>query len=223
MSSTIWRALTRNLGWRLGALLLAILLWIATAGQSELVTTHTVPILYQNLSVNLLIGSEALDSVRLELRGPTTKITPSSLADLAVTLNLSDIKGPGQRTFTLSGAELNLPPGVTFIRAVPSQLRMDFARRIQKEVPVGIQITGTPPAGYRVTAQDVSPATVLIAGAERRVSLIMDAQTDALDLSKLTGPAEFHVNAYVADSHVWLESPSMVTVRLNIEKDQSIK
>lgn len=220
---TIWRALTRNLGWRLGALVLAILLWIATVGQPELVTTHPVPVLYKNLASNLLIGSDAVDSVRLELRGAATKLTSANLEDAAITLELSDVKDPGQRTFTLSGAELSLPPGVRFLRAVPSQLRLDFVRRIQKEVPVGIQIGAQPPPGYRISAQDVSPATVLIAGSDRRVSQIRDAQTDALDLSKSTGPGEFRVNAFVADSHVWLESPSMVTVRINIEKDPSIK
>lgn len=219
----LWRALTRNLGWRLGALLLALLLWMATVGQPELVTTHTVPVLYKELLPNLLIGFDAVDQVRLELRGSATKLTSANLADLAVTLNLSDVTGPAQRTYTISGQELHLPTGVTFLRAIPSQLRVDFARRVQKEVPVGIQIGVPPPAGYRIASQEIIPPTVLIAGPERRVGEIADAQTDAIDLSKATTSNEFHVNVFVADSHVWLESPSMVTVRLNIEKDTAVK
>jgi YbbR domain-containing protein len=219
-TTSIWRGLTRNLGWRLGSLMLAILLWMATVGQPELVTTHTVPILYKDLPANLLIGSEALDAVRLELRGSAPKLTSASLADLAITLNLADVKDPGQRTFTLSGSELHLPSGVTFLRAVPSQLRVDVVRKIEREVSVAIQI-GTPPAmGYHIASQDVTPATVRIAGPERRVATIAEAETDAIDLSKITGLTEIRVNAFVADSHVWLESPSLVTVRVNIEKDK---
>ena len=52
------------------SLVLAMLLWFAIVGEPELVTTHTVPILYRNLPPDLLIGSDAVDQVRVELRGP---------------------------------------------------------------------------------------------------------------------------------------------------------
>jgi diadenylate cyclase len=215
----IWRRLTHNLGWKLGALVLAILLWVATVGEQELVTTHAVPILYRNLPADLLVSSDAVDVVRVELRGPESKLTPASLADLAITLNLSDIAGPGQRTFTLSDADLHLPPGVRFLRAVPSQLRIGFPRRVFKDVPVDIQIGAQPAAGYRIVSQEVVPPTVRIVGPEGRVSAITGAQTDPIDVHTATTATEIRVNAFLSDAQVWMETPSLVTVRLNIEKN----
>jgi YbbR domain-containing protein len=216
-------ALTRHMSWKLGALMLAILLWVATVGEPELVTTHTVPILYKDLKPGLLIGYDAADTVRVELRGPRSKLGPASLADLAIMLDVSDVDGTTQRTFTLSGADFHLPPGVAFLRAVPSQLRVAIARQVAKDVPVEIQIGAKPGAGYRIVAQDVSPATVRITGPENRLAVITSAQTDVLDLSGITANTAKNVNVFLADTHVWLESSPLVTVRVNIEKDTSVK
>ena len=211
-------ALTLHWSWKLAALAIAITLWVATVGETELVTTHTVPILYKDLKPGLLIGYDAADSVRVELRGPRSKLGPASLADLAIMLDVSDANGTTQKTFTLSGKELHLPEGVTFLRAVPSQLRVGIARQAAKDVLIQIQIGAPPAAGYRIAAQDVSPATIRITGPETRVAAIASAQTDAIDLSRITSDTEVRVNTFVTDSHVWLESSPIVTVKVNIEK-----
>jgi len=215
---TVWREIRRNLPWKLGSLFLAVLLWIAVEGEPELVATHSVPILYKNLSPDLVIGSDALDSVRVELRGPTSKLTAGNLSDLAVMIDLATIGGPGERTFTLSGSNLHPPQGVTVLRAEPSQLRLRFARLQRKDVPVRIRIGEPPPPGYRVAEQTATPDQVRITGPEQRVKQVESAQTDSIDLSAVTGTAEFHVNTFVADPQVGIESSSTVTVKVIVEK-----
>lgn len=214
------RSLARNWYWKLGALTLAILLWFTTVGEPELVTTHNVPVLYKNLQSDLLIGPDTVDAVRVELRGPASKLSASSLSDLALLLNLADVHGSGQKTFTLSDADLHVPPGVTFVRAIPSQLRVTLARRISKQIPVQVEIGTPPPPGYRIAQQQVIPPSVEIAGPEQRVAAITAARTDAIDLHAATPISETAVNVYVADPRVWLESPAMVTVRIALEKNK---
>ena len=211
-------SITRNFGWKLGSLGLAVLLWILILGEPELVTTHTAPILYKGLPHGLLIGSDALDSVRVELRGPSGKVSPDRLAEMAVLLDLSDVKGPGERTFTLSDADFHLPQGVTFLRSVPSQLRVRFSRLITREVPVTIRISAPPPDGYRVVSQEAVPATARIAGPEARVEAVAGAETDAIDLSGVRGSAEFKVSAFVSDPQVRFEASPVVTVKVVVEK-----
>jgi hypothetical protein len=214
----MWRAITHNFGWKLGALALAIALWFAIVGEPELVTTRAVPILYKNLPADILIGSDAVDSVRLELRGPSGRLSAGSLADLTVTLDLAGVNGPGERTFTLSDSSLHLPEGVAFLRAIPSQLRLRFARRKMKEVPVQVRFAHPPPDGYQIVAQQVIPDVLQVAGPEPRVDATDMAQTDAIDLGAVTKYAEIRVNTYVADPQVWLQSLPMVTVKLTVEK-----
>ncbi len=222
-TSRVTGLLTRNVWWKLAALMLAVLLWAAIVGEPEIVTTHAVPILYKNLLPDLLIGSDAIDEVRVELRGPVSKLNPGSLGDVAILIDLAGVTSPGQRTFTLSGTDLRVPQGIAFMRAVPSQLRIAFARKISRDVPVQVQIAAPPPAGYHIDAQDSSPAVVRISGPENRVNAIASAETDAIDLSRSTAAAQFKVNVFVPDARVWLESDPAVTVRINIEKDKSTK
>jgi YbbR domain-containing protein len=214
----IWRAISRNLIWKLGSLLLAVLLWIAIEGEPELVVTHSVPIFYKNLPPDLLIGSTALDRVEVELRGPSSKLTSSNLSDLAVMVDLATVGGAGERTFTLSNNDLHPPQGVTFLRAVPSQLRLRFARLQKKDVPVQIRIAEPPPPGYRVVAQTATPDQVRITGPEVRVNQADNAQTDGIDLSAVTQTSEFRVSTFVADPLLGIESSPMVTVKVIIEK-----
>jgi hypothetical protein len=214
------RLITHNFGWKLGSLALAVLLWFAILGEPELVTTHTAPILYKSLPQGLLIGIDALDQVRVELRGPSGKLTPDRLAETAVLLDLTDVNGPGERTFTLSDADFHLPQGVTFLRSVPSQLRVRFARLISREVPVAIRISAPLPPGYRIVRQETVPDKLRIAGPEGRVNAVANAETDALNLSGITGNAELKANAFISDPQVRFEASPAVTVKLIVEKNQ---
>jgi hypothetical protein len=214
------RLITRNFWWKLGSLALSVFLWFSILGEPELVTTHTAPILYKSLPEGLLIGSDALDQVRVELRGPSGKLSPDRLAEMAVLLDLSGVKGPGERTFTLSDADFHLPQGVTFLRSVPSQLRVRFARLVSREVPVTIRIYPPLPAGYRLVRQEAVPPTLRIAGPEGRVAAVPGAETDAIDLSAVTDSRELKATAFIADPQVRFEMSPVVTVKLTVEKNQ---
>lgn len=214
----MWRRLFRNAGWKLGSLGLAIILWFAVVGEPELATIHNVPVLYRNLPQGLLIGSNAIDTVRVELRGPTSRLTNVALAEVAVMLDLSSVEGPGERTFTLSDADIRLPDGVTFLRSIPSQMQLRFARVKSKDVPVTIRFGLPLGPGLRIARQEVTPETLQISGPENRVDAVASAQTDAIDLSGIHQDAEIRVNTFVADPQVWMESSPVVTVRLTIEK-----
>src|SRR5580700_10224284 len=208
------KLLTHHFGWKLGSLTLAVLLWFAILGEPELVTTHTAPILYKNLPRDLLIGSDALDQVRVELRGPSGKLSPDRLAEMAVLLDLSDVKGPGERTFTLSDADFHLPQGVTFLRSVPSQLRVRFARLVSRDVPVNVRVYAPPPPDYRIVRQEAVPQVLRIAGPEGRVNSVTSADTDAIDLSGITASRDIKVTAFISDPQIRFEVSPIVTVKL---------
>ena len=214
----LWRRLVHNLGWKLGSLAVSILLWFAIVGEPEVATIHNVPILYKNLPPNLLIGSNAVDAVRVELRGPSSRLSNAALADVAFMLDLTSVEGPGERTFTLSDADIRLPDGVSFLRSIPSQLRLRLARLKSKEVPVEIRFGSPIGAGYRVVTQDVTPPVIRISGPENRIDAISSAPTDVIDLGGVTQSAEVRVNTFVPDPQVWFDSPPLVTVRLTVEK-----
>jgi len=219
----LWRRLTHNLGWKLISLALSIVLWYVVVGEPELVTIQSVPLLYRNLPRQLILLSDSPSDVRAELRGPAGRLTRSTLSDVFAALDLAGISGPGMQTFTLSEADFNLPQGVAFLRAVPSQVTLSFDEILTKTVPVIIQLNGALPQGYRLAGKTVEPSTLNVSGPRIRVSGIESAQTDRVSLNGLAQTTDIRVNAFVSESRVQFESPPVVTVHLIIEKTEDAR
>jgi YbbR domain-containing protein len=211
------RLVPKNLGWKLGSLLLAVLLWLAFSAAPDIVTTHTSPILYRNLAPSLLVAGDAPENIHVELRGPASQLTAASLADTVALFDLASVSGPGERTFTISDANLNLPRNVSFLRAVPSQLRLRFARLLTRDVPVQIRFAGTLPPGRQLVSKTSTPETLRIAGSETQVLSVENVETDAIDLSSVIESGEYHVNTFVSNPQVRFESSPIVTVKLAVE------
>jgi hypothetical protein len=124
----LWRALTRNLGWRLLSVLLAVLLWVAVEGEPELVTLQPVPVFYRNVESNLALVANPPNSVRIELRGAADVLSRDNLANVAVLLDLAGLTEPGERVFPVTKTNLTLPAGVRFVRSDPPELRLHLDR-----------------------------------------------------------------------------------------------
>lgn len=210
--------LTRNFGWKAGSLLLAVLLWAAFSAEPDIVTEHTVPILYRGLPQQYLVTGNVPNSIEVELRGASGLLTASSLADTVVLLDASSVDSPGEKTVTIGSENLNLPRGVTFLRAVPSQLRLRFSRIASKDVPVEVRFSGELPSGYKIASKTVEPTTLRVVGSEARVDSVMGVETDAIDLTHATQSGTFRVNAFVNDPQIGFDSSPVVTVRIAVEK-----
>jgi YbbR domain-containing protein len=196
---------TRNLPWKIFALTIAVLLWIAVANEPELSTFVSVPVEFKDLPETLEIASDLVDKVELEMSGPSGELRNFSNTGTAVVLDMSDAM-PGERTYTIGDGEVKLPRGITLIRAIPSQLHFSFERRKVRSVPIAVRFSQAP-AKFRV-----SPEKVTIEGPESRVSRIDAVPTDLVDVSGLHGTGTFHVNAYVQDPHVRITSETAVTI-----------
>jgi hypothetical protein len=132
----VWRALTRNLGWRLLSVLLAITLWIAVDGEPELVTLQAVPVYYQNVESNLALVANPPAAVRIELRGASDVLSRDNLANVAVLLDLAGLTEPGERVFPVTRANITLPAGVRFVRSDPPELRLHLDRTSKGNPPL---------------------------------------------------------------------------------------
>jgi YbbR domain-containing protein len=209
------KLLTRNLGWKLLSLAIAVALWIIAAREPEVATTLSLPIEFKNIPDDLDIGGNLPDRVRLEVRGPTGRLSRDNLADAAVVLDLSDARG-GERTYTIRSSSVSLPFGVVFYRAVPSQVTLRFDQLITRSVDVRPIFVKTPD-GYRVGSSVLEPAKVWIRGPEERVNNISQVMTDPVDLTGVVSQKEFRTRINVGDPLVRLEAPE-VTLKVTLER-----
>jgi YbbR domain-containing protein len=212
------KLLTGNLGWKLLSLLIAVALWIAVAREPELATSLAVPIDFKSLPEDLDIGSNAPDRVRLEIRGPSGRLSRDNLNDVAVVLDLSDAHA-GERTYNIRPSNINLPAGVSFYRALPSQITLRFDKLATREVEIVLApYSKGPPEGYRVRAYTLEPSKTRLRGPEERLKSITRVTLDPVDLSGVVSRAEFHTHVNVGDPQVRLEVPTDVKLKVTLEK-----
>ena len=208
---------TRNPGWKLLSILIAIVLWISVAREPEVATSLSVPVDFRNMRDDLDISGNLPDRVRLEVRGPSGRLTRENLSTVAVVLDLSDAHA-GERTYDIRGRNLNLPSGVVFYRAVPSQLTLRFDQLVFKEEPVQ-PVYVNKPAGFRVASQQIVPAQVRVRGSEDRIRKINEVKTDPVDLKGVTGQKMIRTHLNVGDPQVRLVNvPADISVRVTLEK-----
>jgi YbbR domain-containing protein len=198
-------------------LAMAVALWIAVAREPEVATSLSVPVDFRNMRDDLDIDGNLPDRVRLEVRGPSGSLTRDNLSTVAVVLDLSDAHA-GERTYSIRGRNLNLPAGVVFYRAVPSQLTLHFEQLVYKEETVE-PVFVNKPAGYRIVSQQFSPTKVHVRGSQDRVQAINQIRTDPMDLSGVVGEQVLHTHLNVGDPIVRVtDAPTDIAVRVKLEK-----
>jgi len=208
--------LLSDLGWKLACLGAAVLLWIGASGPRELTTSISAPVQYRNLPRALDISSDMVEQVHLHLRGPSGELSRLAPRGAVVVIDLSKVRVPGERTFTIERGMLNLPADVALERAVPAQIRLRLENRASREVPVALKLHKVP-AGLEVVSQEMAPAQIAIMGPESRVSAVQQVETDPLDLSGVeAGEIEMRTNVFAGDPQVSIAGSSVVKVTLRL-------
>jgi YbbR domain-containing protein len=211
---------THNIGWKLISLAAAFFIWMNIASEPELATILSAPVEYKNYPKDLEISSPVVDSVNVETRGPSGQLHDLSEARIAAIVDFSSVKAPGERTITLTSAQLNLPRGIQLIRVIPAQLRFAFERRATRILRVEVPYSGEIPQGLVVAHADIIPPTLTIAGPESRVAAVQGAVSDPFDLSQLPASKEQKLSVYIAEPQVRFVSVPQVTVKVHLEKSQ---
>lgn len=207
-----------NIGLKVLSLAGAVVLWALVGAEPDLETSISVPIEFHNMPQHLELISEQTPNVYLMVRGPSGKVRNINRSEVAVVLDLFNVRQPGAQTFTLDTSQVVLPRGVRLMRAVPSQVRLNLEKRLTHEVRVLPRFTGTYTAGYEVASYTIDPPMLKVVGPESRVALLDYVTTDPIDLSTLVGSASYPRNAYLEDPHLRFENLQSVRVHVEMKK-----
>ena len=209
---------TENIGLKVVSLMVAVFVWLNIASEPELATILSAPVEYKNYPKDLEISSNIVESVDVEARGPSGRLTDLSSARISAVVDFSSVKAPGERTFTLTSAQLNLPRGIDLIRIIPAQLRFRFEHRASKVLQVQVPFSGTIPAGVSIASTQIIPPTLTITGPESRVAAVPRAVSDPVDLGQITADTQQKVSVYIAEPEVRFMTTPQVTVKIRVAK-----
>ncbi len=212
------RFLTRNLLWKLFALVAAFGVWLNVASEPELATIVSVPVEYNNFPKDLDISSNIVESIDVEARGPSGPLRNLRDSHIAAIVDFASVRAAGRRTFTLTASELRLPRGIELIRTIPAQLQFQFERRATRAVPVRIGFSGKPAAGFSVGQTDVEPPQLTITGPESRVLSAKPLEADPFDLTGVSGDTERKLAVFAAEPEVRILNAPQVTVKVHVRQ-----
>jgi hypothetical protein len=208
--------LTRNLLWKLVALAAAFAIWLDVANEPELATIVSVPVEYNHFPKDLEISSDIVETIDLEARGPSGQLRSLHDSRIAAIVDFASVTVPGERTFTLTTAELKLPRGIELIRTIPAQVRFTFERRVTREVPVDVGFSGQLPAGFSMAGVEVNPPQLQIAGPESHVLGSGKLKSDPFNLTNVTSDTVQTLAVYAQESEVRILNAPQVRVKIHI-------
>jgi len=187
----VWRRLLLHNGrLKLAALLLAAVFWAFVRTDETVVSQRVlrVPLNVEGLATNRAVTGLP-ERIEVRVSGPSSRVSALNPDGIDALLDLRGVTGAFEQP-----VRVFLPQGLTVVWTRPAELLGTVETREEKTVPVTAATFGVGP-NDSVSTVDVSPAEVVVSGAEARIERV----TQALVPVDLNGQ-QAEGRAYAADA-----------------------
>ena len=171
-----------NLGLKIAAILLSIVLWffVTSRGQSEI--SIDVPLELKNMPQGLELVNHGTKTVNLNIKGQERFIKNVSASNVRVSLDLSKAKR-GEGTYYINREDIKLPRSITVTNINPPSVRVTTEETVSKTVKVVPVIVGEPQKGFYLKSAEVLPETIVIEGVRSEIAKVSALKTEPLDIT----------------------------------------
>jgi YbbR domain-containing protein len=97
-------------------------------------------------------------------------------------------------TYRFFSDNIHVPIGVKVQSISPTSILIKLEPIKHRDVPVKLELRGTPPDGYRITHVELKPAVVRISGAETKVDAVTEVSTTPVDVTGIRQTLEREVS-----------------------------
>ena len=171
-----------RLGTKLAVLGFVSLVWYFLVFGQRLVTSVTVPVEYRNVAESLVLSGRPATSLEVRLRGTRAALSGVNPESLRATVDLGATER-GTNFVAVGREDVNVPAGVELVGTEPAGLRLTLERVQRLRVRVRARLRGEPARGYAVAAVTVVPGTVEVLGPESAVANLQAVYTEPVDLT----------------------------------------
>lgn len=165
--------LFENLGLKLAALLLALIVYLNVYTERPADMIVSFPLELEGLADSLAIAGPVPAVLQAELRGTGKQLLRLRLTEPPVKVSLVGVQ-PGRFTRSLKVEDLPIIPGegIEVERLVgPSTLQVQIDRRRVRHLPVAARVEGFPAQGYIWTGEVIAqPAVLEVSGPEHALA-----------------------------------------------------
>jgi len=205
----------RHFGLKVLSLLIALLLWMAVAGEETVERGLRVPLELQQLPPNLELTGEVPTTVDVRLRGGSGALSRVGAGDVVAVLDLRSAR-PGRRVFSLTQDQVRVPFGVDVVQISPSAVAVVFEESSSRQVQVVPAIDGRPAPGFVVESTSADPATVEVVGPESAVERVTEATTEPVSIDNATTNVTDTVIVGFLDSSLRLRTPKPARITVEV-------
>ena len=205
----------RNFRLKLISLLIALLLWIALTSEPKSEVGFRVPLEFRNAPQHVEMLGDTANSIDIRLSGISSLVKRIDASDISASVDLSDWS-PGERTYSITGANLRIPFGVGVTTITPNKIRLRFEKTQQKTVEIRPRIVGQPAEGFQVDSMSCRPQETELVGAASHLAKVQAVQTDSIDITGRSESYKGKVHLYVEDPLVRLAKDQETTLEVLI-------
>ncbi len=215
----ILRFFTEDLGTKVLALLIAVVLWFAMSFLgTRTVVVQEVPVGTVNLPGDLALAAP-LEPVDVKIRAPRTLLRQREAGDLVRAF--VDLAGRGLGAQSSDVVVTPTDARVDVVVVVPDRINLTLDPVVQRQVSVVVIPDGTPADGYAVGAATAEPKTVLARGALGRLQSVSGIEVKVpIGGASATVEGEF---SFSPPEGITVVSPDRVRVKLDITQSEVTK
>ncbi len=205
----------RHIGLKLLSLLIAVLLWMAVAGEETVERGLRVPLELQQFPAGLEVTGELPVTVDVRVRGASGTLSRVAAGDVVAVLDLRGARS-GRRLFPLTPEQVRVPFGVEVVQVTPSAVALAFEPSAARQVRVVPSVDGRPAPGYIVGPVTSDPAVVDVVGPESAVKRATEALTEPVSIAGARERVRETVTIGLVDPALRLKNPRPATVTVQI-------
>jgi len=206
----------RHLGLKLLSLGLAVLLWMAVAGEEIVERGLRVPLELQQLPSSVELSGDMPTGVDVRVRGGSGALSRVGPGDVVAVLDLRGAR-PGRRLFPLTPDQVRAPFGVEIVQVMPSAVAMTFEASATRTVPVLPSVDGRPAPGFVVGTLTADPATVDVVGPESAVKRATEVLTEPVLIAGAKDRVRETVTIGVLDPALRVKNAKTAVVTVQME------
>lgn len=145
------------------ALLLALIAWFLVHSSQTVKQTRSFDLVFEALPSEFILTQTSAEAVEFTLTGSFHRLRSLTEEERFYPIAM-DQYTEGQYSVEIDSSLLPLPYDIEASIPNPPRVEFEIQKRVEKSLPVELQIQGEPEAGYRVSELRAKPESIAISG-----------------------------------------------------------